>query len=745
MNSEGRRYRLFEAVSAFIAQAAATRPVLLVLDDLHWADKATLVMLRHIVRASDRAAFCVVGTYRDSELGRAHPLAEILADLRREAGVTRLSLRGLDEGDVHALIGSLAAREVPSSLSRLVVDATDGNPFFVAEIVRHLTETGVLADAQPVRSGPIALGLPQGIKDVIGRRVARLSEAANRTLSLAAVVGREFDIAVLEALGDVPEDRLLDAIDEAVQAQVIAEAEKAGRFSFVHALIRETLYGELSTTRRVRLHRRVGETIERLTRRAPNPPLADLAYHFVQAASAGVVGKAIDYAVRAGDRAAEALAHEEAARFYGMALQSIEFMDAGGEREARLSEIHARRGRAFGAVAQWALQRTEIELALQHLDPLQIERRCELLLELAATWFLLLDTRAVKPLVTEALELAERVQRPDLAGNALGLLGRCYHSDGDLRKAIEIEGASIARAGKAATISHAYGPLSLYLAGRSSEGVALGTAGLEIARSARDTTLLMMSFPHLGLNLGASGRYREAAAVFEEANQFGRKYGVLPLVARATAMSAGFHLSVFDFEGAEALQYEARELGRAVGFAPTVVSAGIDLLLTLARRHDPGSAETLLPETERAAATTPGWHEWLWRIRLCQARAELALSRGAFEIAVAEASAGIEQGRDRLRPKYEALGLITRAQALHGLGRTRDGVIDARQSVVVARPTGDPALLMQALDTVLALDGDDASAAEARALDARISSELPDETVRRRFSDSDVVQRVRRL
>jgi tetratricopeptide (TPR) repeat protein len=256
----------------------------------------------------------------------------------------------------------------------------------------------------------------------------------------------------------------------------------------------------------------------------------------------------------------------------------------------------------------------------------------------------------------------------------------------------------------------------------------------------------MLAFPHLGLNLGASGRYREAAAVFEEANQFGRKYGVLPLVARATAMSAGFHLSVFDFDGAEALQCEARELGKAVGFAPTVVSAGIDLLLTLARRHDPRSAETLLPETERAAATTAGWHEWLWRIRLCQARAELALSRGAFEVAVAEASASIEQGRARLRPKYEALGLITRAQALHGLGRTRDAVIDARQAVVVARHTGDPALTIQALDVLLALDGDDASAAEARALDARIFSELPDdEAVRRRFSESDVVRRVRRL
>ena len=308
MSSEGQRYRLFEAVSAFLSQAAAAHPVLLVFEDLHWADKGTLLMLRHIVRASDRAALCTVGTYRESELARTHPLAEMFADLRGEQAVTRLSLRGLDDPHVNGLIQAIAGQKVPAPLSRLVVDATDGNPFFVTEIVRHLVETGALTNVQHMDSGLTSLGLPEGVKDVIGRRVARLSDAANRTLSLAAVVGREFDIAVLEALGDVPEERLLDAIDEAVHAQLIVEAvEKIGHFSFVHALIRETVYGELSIARRVRLHRRVGETLERLTGHAPNPPLADLAYHFVQAASVGVVDKAVTYAVRAGDRAADAM------------------------------------------------------------------------------------------------------------------------------------------------------------------------------------------------------------------------------------------------------------------------------------------------------------------------------------------------------------------------------------------------------------------------------------------------------
>lgn len=372
-----------------------------------------------------------------------------------------------------------------------------------------------------------------------------------------------------------------------------------------------------------------------------------------------------------------------------------------------------------------------------------LERRCELLLELGGAWFFLLDTRlVVAPLATEALELAERVHRPDLAANAIGWLARCRQAEGDLGGAIELEADSIARAGRAATVSHVMGPLTLYLAGRATEGVALGVPAVEIGRSSRNSTWVMNSLPFLGLNLGVVGRYGEAAAVFDEARQFGRKYGVLPLLARATAMSAGFHLSVFDFEGAEALQRDAIELARSVSFAPTVVSAGIDLLLTFARRRDPGSAEARLPETVAAMSTTSGWHEWLWRLRLSQARAELALARGAFDTAVVEASDGIDRSRARARPKYEALGLIARARALRALGRTREAIADARQAVAVTRRMADPALLLVALDAVLAVEGDDTSLAEARALVACISTDLPDEIMRRRFMASEVVQRV---
>jgi hypothetical protein len=202
---------------------------------------------------------------------------------------------------------------------------------------------------------------------------------------------------------------------------------------------------------------------------------------------------------------------------------------------------------------------------------------------------------------------------------------------------------------------------------------------------------------------------------------------------------------VFDFERAEALQVEAQELAQSLDFAPPLVSASIDMLLTLARQRDPGRAEKLLEETQTRIASTPHWHEWRWRLRLLQARAELALARRAFEVAVTETTHSINESHDGRRPKYEALGLVTRAHSLHALGRTHDAIADARRAVVLARETSDPALLLLRFDALLGFDGSDELAAEARALTDTILRALPDSRMRERFSTLEVAQRVSHL
>jgi len=746
VSPEGQRYRLFEAVSALLAIASRTRPVLLLFDDLHWADKATLLLLRHIMRSARAASLAVVATYRDSELGRTHPLGEMLVPLRRDPAVTRLTLRGLDAGNVSALVDSIVGAGVHARLTQAVMDTTDGNPFFATEVLLHLKETGAIArvgEGPGSTIEPATVGLSEGIKDVIGRRLSRLSAACNRALGVAAIIGREFDAALLEAVCDLPESDLLDALEEAIRAQLITESPRiSGRFEFVHALIRETLYGELSSPRRVRLHRRVAETIERSAGTGTRP-LSELAFHFSQAASAGTADRAIDYATRAGDHAARGLAHEEAVRLFDMALQSLEFGPADARTAQVRVDLHTRRARSFDALGQWAAEVRELNAAIDHLDPDRIEQRCELELALARASFLLLDIRPVEQYATEALQLAERLQRSDLAANAVAWLARCRQANGDLAATIDMDRIAMARAPRTAAVAQMMGPLTLYLAGQSKDAIPLATEAADAARSSGDTTFVMYALSHVGLNMTAAGRYADASKAFDEVRSFGRKYGALPMLARATAMAAGMHLLLFDFDGAEALQLEARELGRSVGFTPAVISAGIDSLLMLARRHEPGRAEGLLVETAAAAASTADWHQWLWQLRLTQARAEIALERHAFDEAVATATDAVEQSRARRRPKYHALALIARARALDRLARTRDAIADARTAVRVARMTSDPALLLLALETGLALEATDELSTGARAVIDRIHEALPDETMRRCFVESEVVTRIR--
>jgi tetratricopeptide (TPR) repeat protein len=299
------------------------------------------------------------------------------------------------------------------------------------------------------------------------------------------------------------------------------------------------------------------------------------------------------------------------------------------------------------------------------------------------------------------------------------------------------------RGGGRRAVAVYHGPLTLYLAGRTAEAVEAGARASEMARVSRDSEFIIYGQSHYALALAAIGRYGDARRVFEEARQFGRKYGVLPPLARATAMEAGMLLALSDFDGAEALQSEAREMARSLAFAPTLVSAGIDLLLTLARRHEPGRAEQLLAETAASVMSTPGWHEWLWKLRLSEARAELALARGEFDLAISEATAAIDQSRARSRPKYEVLALVTRAVAHDRSNRTPAAAIDLQSALTIARSTLDPALQLRVIASLLDIEGTDALAAEAQSLRDRIRAALPDEAMRRRFDTSNLGPSVR--
>jgi len=326
------RYRLFDAVAAWLTAASAEEPVLLVLDDLQWAAKPTLLLLRHIVRASGGRVL-VLGTYRDTELSHDHPLVEVVADLRRQGGVERLSLSGLDDAGVTAIVEQAAGRtldEAGHALARAVYEETEGNPFFVREVLRHLVETGVVERGEAGWSTRLSvedLGIPEGVREVVGRRLARLSDDTNQALRIAAVVGPEFDLGVVQTAGDLSEEALVSAVEEAGTARVVTEVS-ASRYRFAHALVRATLYDSLTGARQVTLHRKVAEAIEAIHQSNLDDYVPALAHHWAKASAPVTdITRAVEYARRAGDQALTQLAHDEAAKYYASAL---DLLDAGG-------------------------------------------------------------------------------------------------------------------------------------------------------------------------------------------------------------------------------------------------------------------------------------------------------------------------------------------------------------------------------------------------------------------------------
>ena len=230
---EEERFRLFQAVAAFLRNAANVQPLCIVLEDLHDADKGTLDMLVHLARNLGRARVLLVGTYRDVEVDRTHPLSATLAELRRLESFERIPLRGLTPNEVQRMLSNIAGQEVLYTLAEAIYRQTEGNPLFIQELMRNAAEQGLIKreGGQWVATvDDLANYIPEGLRDVIGRRLSRLSESCNRLLSVAAVIGRDFAVPVLQKVAGVSEDDLLTALEEATRVSLIEEM-KGGRES----------------------------------------------------------------------------------------------------------------------------------------------------------------------------------------------------------------------------------------------------------------------------------------------------------------------------------------------------------------------------------------------------------------------------------------------------------------------------------------------------------------------------------
>lgn len=305
------RYALFDAAVALLEIASASAPVLLILDDLHWAAKPTLLLLRHLLRFGDHARVQIVGTYRSTDLDRSHPLAAMLADLHRDGTANRLNLGGLDEDDVTTYVTEAGYDD--EELAHALASVTAGNPFFLIEALRHVDESGGVWDQST---------LPQGVREAVSRRLSRLPVETNKALAAAAVVGSRFSLELVE---QVVGNDLIDAFDEARNAGIVIE-EPGGNYRFNHALVRQSLLAELASVRRMRLHQRIATTLEAMPG-ADDELLAELAHHYFECAWAGNAAKAVLYCRRAADQAMARLAYEGAADLYRHALHALEELD----------------------------------------------------------------------------------------------------------------------------------------------------------------------------------------------------------------------------------------------------------------------------------------------------------------------------------------------------------------------------------------------------------------------------------
>ena len=313
LEPEQARFRLFDSITAFLKTPSQRQPLVLVLDDLHWADQPSLALLQFVARELSGARVLIIGTYRDMELSRRHPLAEALGELTRERLFQRVLLRGLTQGGVISFIEMTSGHAVPRGLAEAVHTQTEGNPLFVTEVVRLLAQGGDLGAEQVWETDSWALRIPEGVREVIGRRINRLSQRCNEALTVASIVGREFTLDQLKPIvEDVTEDRLFEVLEEALDARVIEELpQSVGRYQFTHALIQETLTSELSLTRRVRLHARIAETMEEMYGDAADAHAAELAHHFAEAQTVLGSEKFVHYSLLAGERAMVSYAHEE--------------------------------------------------------------------------------------------------------------------------------------------------------------------------------------------------------------------------------------------------------------------------------------------------------------------------------------------------------------------------------------------------------------------------------------------------
>ncbi len=565
---ETERFLLFAAAADLLAAVSETAPIVLFLDDLHWADAGTASLLRSVATAADPARVLIVGTLRTHELAASHPMGQVAAAFHRVAAVTRLELDGLRRADVIDLVEHWTGTGRGAGSERLaeaLVAETDGNAFFVTELVRHLDETGQLAGLADAPPGHGAL-VPESVREVLAERIARLGSLGDTVLSAAAVIGSEFHLSLLAEVTGTADEKLLEVLADSTSAALVREsADSPGHFAFTHALVQHAILAGLGATREAALHRRVAEVLE--ADHEAGGPVAALAHHWLQATNVSDTHRARDWARRAGDAALAALAPGDAVAFYRQALllhdqlrnsdptTRIDLLIALGTAERQAGDPeHRDTLLKAGRLAKRADDADRLaESALANNSG-------------TFSTFQGVDTERIEMLETAVGQTADQERRALLLGTLANEL--TYAGDFARRRELADDAMQAARAtGDDRLVLRVLNLVffALWIPDTLDERLALTEESLRLVEHVDDPLARYWAASANFLNLLQAGRLAEADPLLEESRALADRLAQPALRWRALHTRAARRLLAGDPDGAEPLAQASFEVGDASG------------------------------------------------------------------------------------------------------------------------------------------------------------------------------------
>jgi tetratricopeptide (TPR) repeat protein len=637
------RLLFFDAVAKVFANIARRQSLMFYADDLHWADHGTLWLLGHLLRQLRTERVLIVGAYRETELDRTHPLAKALVDWNRERLNTRIVLRRFDQNETGDQLGALLGEQVSGEFALAVHRETEGNPFFVEEVLKALIERGSVRreSGRWRRCGVDELVIPQSVKEAIGHRLNRVSPDTNEVLRVCAILGKVFTFEELASAAGQNEDALLDALDEASGAQLIS-AGSGDSFTFTHDKIREVLYEELNPIRRRRLHRHVAEGLERRCVTAPCA-VEKLAHHYIQA---GDHERGLQYARQAAAEAERVFAFDEAIAAYSRALDCAEALGSVAEQLAQEEAI----GKVYMMHGETLLAGEHFERALQHAeDPAtRVRLQCQAAASLVTTG----DPRGIE-YVRQALEVLDPETSPLETANALSTEARFHHLAGRHAKAREL----LLRAAD--------------LVAETAESESISTFAAPMI--AQVYAYLAGVHQHLGLFEDADGWARHAI-------DFGVKHNVLFAQASGNEFLGEDAVHRGDYEAS--LKFAEREIEIAERLHSRERRAWVHFYEGSAHFHL-GETERAIQECERGIELAESIGE---KRALSLLNANLAIAQakfGQFDKALEIATANVERAAEigLLYTHFEALRALADVHFKRALSGMNEGALDQAADV----------------------------------------------------------------